>query len=83
MYNLQSSYNRFISYRINELEDKLSKLNPRTRRGKEAQLKLDTYQNKVKPNSEHHFQTQNMLCFVVCALHLMTNINLYTNSTVF
>jgi hypothetical protein len=36
MYNLHQSYNCFIGYRINELEDKLSKLNPRTRRGKKA-----------------------------------------------
>jgi hypothetical protein len=37
------------------LEDKLSKVNPRTRRGKEAQLELNNYQNKVKPNGEHCF----------------------------
>jgi hypothetical protein len=55
MYNLHQSYNRFIGYRINELKDKLSKLNPRTRRGKEAQLELNNYENKVKPNGVHHF----------------------------
>jgi hypothetical protein len=55
MYNLHSSYNRFIGYRINELKHKLSQLNPRTRRGKEAQLELDNYRNKVKPNGEHRF----------------------------
>jgi hypothetical protein len=55
MYNLQSSYNRFIGYRINDLKDKLSRLNPRTRRGKEAKLELNNYQNKVKPNGEHRF----------------------------
>jgi hypothetical protein len=37
------------------LKDKLSQLNPRTRRGKEAQLKLNNYQNKVKPNGGHRF----------------------------
>jgi hypothetical protein len=55
MYNLHSSYNRFIGYRIKDLEDKLSKLNPRTRNGKEAQLELNNYRNKVKPNGEHRF----------------------------
>jgi hypothetical protein len=37
----------FVIYRINELKDKLSKLNPRTKAGKAAQLELDNYQNKV------------------------------------
>jgi hypothetical protein len=55
MYNLHQSYNRFIGYRINELKDKLNKLNPRTRNGKEAQLELNNYQNKVKPDGEHRF----------------------------
>jgi hypothetical protein len=55
MYNLQSSYNRFIGYRIKELKDKLNKLNPRTRRMKEAQFELDNYQNKVTPNNGHRF----------------------------
>jgi hypothetical protein len=63
MYNLHQSYNRFVGYRINELKDKLSKLNPRTRRGKEAQLELNNYRNKVKPNGKHCFpNAKDALC---------------------
>jgi hypothetical protein len=58
MYNVHRSYSRFICYRINELKDnKLSKLNPITKRGKEAESELNNYQNIVKPNGEHQYPT--------------------------
>jgi hypothetical protein len=68
MYNLHQSYNRFIGYRINELKNKLSELNPRTKRGKEAQLELNNYQNKVKPNGKHRFpQAKDAMFCCLCA----------------
>jgi hypothetical protein len=57
MHNVHHSYNRFICHRIKDLKDKFDEHNPRTRNRREAELALNNYQNKVKPNGEHRFKT--------------------------
>jgi hypothetical protein len=74
MHNVHHSYNRFICHRIKDLKDKFDEHNLRTRNGREAELALNNYQNKVKPMGSIDSKRQRMPCFVQCVNHWMMNL---------
>jgi hypothetical protein len=66
MHNCHQSYNRFICYRIKDMQENVNGLNPRSILGREAKTILNNYQNKVKPNGEHRFKAA--IDAMVCCL---------------
>jgi hypothetical protein len=68
MHNWYQSYNRFICYRIKDMQENVNGLNPRSVLGREAKITLNNYKNKVKPNGEHRFKAAKdaMVC-CLCA----------------